>query len=418
MVKREEINLPLKAPVQRVWREGLWVWVQLAYRQDLPPLCKALGGRWSPEQRAWRFSPGGAMALLRELGLFLPPLFPSLALEEDELAFLKERLYPEQVEDLHTLWKAFRRSLEEPAFPRGFVLANGTGTGKTYVYGGFIYLLARRGLHPLLVLPGEGMRDQVEGVLRGLGLVEGRDYRLTTYAKLPEASPPQVLILDEAHLVKGLFASKRGRLAYRLGKEAGFVLYVSATPWDRPWEARYLEAVDLHRLTGDEDFDSFIRRFGVGIREGFGGGKEYYFYGSVDHLVALHRTLTEGGVLAKRLFRPPPGLVDYEAPRLSISREGKGLLREVRRRLREEARLAPPNERGLLLAFRTALSRALLEREKLKAALPLLEGLLEEGWHVLLFLQYWGERVLDLSTGEAIKAYFGRKEGDQSGGRK
>ncbi len=133
-----------------------------------------------------------------------------------------------------------------------------------------------------------------------------------------------------------------------------------------------------------------------------------YFYGGVDHLVALHRTLTEGGVLAKRLFRPPPGLVGYEAPKLSLPREGERLLKDVRRRLGEEAGLAPPNERGLLLAFRTALSRALLEREKLKAALPLLEGLLGEGWHVLLFLQYWGERVLDLSTEEAVLAYLGQ----------
>lgn len=369
----------------------------------------ALGFSSLKERRAWRFLPGAAEGLLRRLG-FASRLVPSFPLREEELSFLEGRLYPEQVVDLKAVWRAFLRSLEEPSGPRGFLLANGTGTGKTYVYGGFIYLLKERGIRPLLVLPGEGLFRQVREVLTSLGLEEGEAYALTTYAKLSPESTPEVLILDEAHLAKAFFLSQRGKRVWQAGKEAAFVLYVTATPWDRPWEARYLEALSLPRLTGDPDFDRFIRRFGVGIREGYGGRKEYYFYGGADELAALHKTLTEGGVLSKRLFRPPPGLVEYEAPRLELSREGEALLKEVGKRLRLEALSTPPEERGILMAFRTLLSRAILEREKLKAAFPLLEGLLKEGWHVLLFLQYWGERRLDLSSKEAIAAYLEEKE--------
>ncbi len=58
------------------------------------------------------------------------------------------------------------------------------------------------------------------------------------------------------------------------------------------------------------------------------------------------------------------------------------------------------------MAQRTLLSRAILERIKLRAALPLVAGLLEEGWHVLLFVQYRSDKTLDLTSPEAVEAFL------------
>ncbi|MCH1927685.1 hypothetical protein L6232_23100, partial [Shewanella sp. C31] len=48
----------------------------------------------------------------------------------------------------------------------------------------------------------------------------------------------------------------------------------------------------------------------------------------------------------------------------------------------------------------------ILERIKLRAALPLVAGLLEEGWHVLLFVQYRSDKTLDLTSPEAVEAFL------------
>mgnify|MGYP000337583059 CR=1 FL=1 len=127
---------------------------------------------------------------------------------------------------------------------------------------------------------------------------------------------------------------------------------------------------------------------------------------ALEDLRSFYRTLTAGGFMTKRLFRPPPGLVTYEAPKLALPKEGASLIREARKRLKEVSREALPEERGLVLSFRENLSRALLERLKLTASLPFIHELLEEGWHVALFLAYRQERLLDFSTPESVTSFL------------
>jgi len=114
-------------------------------------------------------------------------------------------LLPEQREDAAKSLQAFFRSLE--GSPAGFVLANGTGTGKTYVYGAFLRAVEAFGLEGLVVLPNSDLAHQTEEVLRLMGVRA----ETATYAKLsPEEAEGKVLVLDEAHLAKNHRASDRG----------------------------------------------------------------------------------------------------------------------------------------------------------------------------------------------------------------
>jgi beta-glucosidase len=158
-----------------------------------------------------------------------------------------------------------------------------------------------------------------------------------------------------------------------------------------------------------------MAKFGTRRRENPWGGYSFYFVGTPENLKRFHDTLKERGFVARRLYRPPEGLVEHEVRFLDLPKEEKALLAEVRRRLREAVNAAPLEERGMVSAQRTMLSRALLERYKLKASFPLLEELLGEGWHVALFLQYRNDKELDLSTEESFVAYLEELEEEGRG---
>lgn len=328
-------------------------------------------------------------------------------------------LLPGQKEDLLRILRSFSRAVLDPTGGvRGFLLANGTGSGKTYVFGAFTRILADWGWRVAVFSPNEDIREATLAVFKALG-IPAPEGMVLTYAKLEALDRPAVLVYDEAHLLKnahGARASSRGRKAYELSKGAPFVLYVTATPFDRPWEARYLAAVGIHRLLQDTSFDRFITRFGVEILEGWNGSREYRFRGTVEDLARFHETLVGGGFMSRRLYVPSPGLVSYEAPRLELPKEGRQLLREVRRHLRLEADRAPPEHRGLIEAFRSGISRGILERLKLEAATPLIEELLVEGWTVALFLHFRSERSLKLDTPEDVAEYLQGAEEGQGGG--
>lgn len=408
----DRVFSPSRLPPVSAKVQGTWVQFSFPYHTGLIALAKEAQSRWDPSAKVW------------VLPLFLWPRFrralPEGAVVVGEAEANEARrtlweeakvriqradglLLPEQAVDLRGALEAFLASATREG-PKGFLLANGTGTGKTYVYAAFASVVRAVGLEVVVVVPNEDIARQSQGVLTLFGAQEG--VLLTTYGKLdPEWARGKVLVLDEAHLAKRAFASDRGKKAWLSVLRSVFTLFVTATPFDRPWEAQYLlEPSEFVRHLGEESFEALMRRFRVYTREGFNGSREFYFAGGVEDLAAFHNLLRERNFMSKRLYRPPEGMVEHEVPFVDIPKGEKAFLAEVRRRLKEAARQALPEERGLVLAHRTFLSRAILERYKLKAAFPMVEKLLAEGWHVLLFVHYREEKVMDLSTPEAVEA--------------
>ena len=398
----------------RVALRGLEVWVRIPRPYELSEPFREAGGVWDREVWAWRFPLSRFAGVVRHLegdeGELVKVLqgnaFFAYALAQ-EAERESPLLHPEQQEEawqvLGSLSGAFL-----PGGRWGFVLASGTGTGKTYVYARVLQAVLGVGLPALLVVPNEDLIRQTREVLSRFGVAEGEAFRITTYARLrPEEAWCRVLVLDEAHLAKRAYGSEgsaRGMRALEAAWRALFTLYATATPFDRPWEARYL--LEPTGFVPYRLFTCFMRQFAVYTRERYRGGREFYFAGGIEDLARFHGYLRDRNLLTKRLFRPPEGLVAYEVPLLEVPEEAKALLAEVRRRLKAAAYRAPQEERGIVMAQRTLLSRAILERIKLRAALPLVAGLLEEGWHVLLFVQYRSDKTLDLTSPEAVEAFL------------
>jgi len=390
--------------------------VKTPYDPVLPQRFRELGGKWDGKAKAWLFP----MSRLEHLVQSFPNLFLNGEVQKARAEVLEwarrfakaaeevhgtAPLLPEQKEDFDRMAGALLSRVTE-GWGWAYLLANGTGTGKTYLYAALSLALVKAGVRVLVVVPNEDLSRQTAEVLSRFGLQAGKDVSLTTYARFtPEEAWGRLLVLDEAHLAKN-YSSERGRKARYAAEKSFFTLFATATPFDKPWEARYLLEHTGFLREVRMSFDEFMRNFKVGSREGFGGGREYYFFGSAEDLARFHQTLEGRRFMSKRFFRPREGMVEHEVPIVDLPKKEKRLLAEVRRRLKEVARQVPVEERGMVMAQRTIFSRALLERMKLKAALPLVERLLKEGWHVLLFLQYRAERIVDLSSPEAVEAFL------------
>jgi len=274
--------------------------------------------------------------------------------------------------------------------------------------------MASQGKKALVLVPNKALAEQTEGVLSRFAVLQGgkevplergKHYEIATHATLrkPEGvrqladwlGRDGVVVLDEGHRFKNLYKSDRSQQAegaLGLLKATGaFAVYSTATPFDRPWEAKYMAFVGIHKAGEHpaENFDAWVQRYGVRIRENPWGGKEYVFRGTVGDLVRLNEDLSRAGFLVKRFLRPEAPVV-YEAPSVDLDPESAQLLAEVRNRFADSG--------GLVKALGIGLQRAILERAKAKALLPLIRQELEKGRSVAVFFQFLREKDLDPET--------------------
>lgn len=121
-----------------------------------------------------------------------------------------------------------------------FVIGSAPGTGKTFVLGGAIRELRRRGFKRFVyVTQNEDLIDQVKRNLADYGL-DGVEF--TTYSKTrtsPVDASGAVLLLDEAHTAKNS-DRETGKRISGMVKSADFTVYATATPFENVTEAEYI----------------------------------------------------------------------------------------------------------------------------------------------------------------------------------
>ena len=314
--------------------------------------------------------------------------FPAVTYEFKTDAAAK--LAPEQVLDATRVLGMHARGA------KGMVLANGTGTGKTYVYGAAIKEWQAGGKKVLLFVPNKDTKAQTEEVLRYLGVPESA----ATVATYPDLSsgkafgPHDVVIFDEAHKVKNMFGSsrsKRAQAALNVVKGAGFTLYATATPFEHPVETKYMAFSGL--MPQGTNFDDWITGYGIDIQRGYNNSKEYHFTGTPDDLKRLNTDLRKRGFLTKRVYEPPGGMVESESPGVEVSPRYAELMGQIEERI-ESAINAGNLPKGLGRAQKTMLLRGVLERAKVEASLPVIRKELEAGRSVAVFTQYRAEKDL------------------------
>lgn len=212
--------------------------------------------------------------------------------------------------------------------PGGFLLADGTGLGKTREILGVAEYYRAQGKKVLIVSPNEVLKpDYKKGTVTGsfdkdaraMGIetqlnkgttpIQAGEIHLTTYHNLKNAASlidgDTVLLLDEAHNFKNTGSAKT-KYGMAMMDAADKVLYATATPVDKPEHLRYLERADVFAGRSEREIYEWM-----GLREkeiNIGRGKTKKVWAIppgqsakvYERMTGLFDEMTEQGRMMKR----------------------------------------------------------------------------------------------------------------------
>lgn len=191
-------------------------------------------------------------------------------------------LFPHQVSGANQILQAYVNGAS------GFLLADGTGTGKTYTAAAALAALKPK--KGLIIVPSKGVAKQWADVLAAAGVEidpaekgpsKKDGVRLMTYAafnKCPDSHKVgwDAIVFDEAHNLKNLAeaelegpgAGATAKKAYAMlaarRRGGSKILYCTATPYEKLQQAKAYEALGLWDKTG---FESWLYARGVRLKE-------------------------------------------------------------------------------------------------------------------------------------------------------
>jgi SNF2 family DNA or RNA helicase len=227
--------------------------------------------------------PLDALAVVCKRAGYTPPVYPGISYAEASLPKLD--MEPRSYQKDGVLWLASHLHQEGAA-----LLADDMGLGKTMQTLTTWQLLKRPQL--LVVCPASVRETWRRECLKWAGtsaqlVTTGKQalamntsaaITVTSYelaGKLPDVYSPSMLVLDEAHLLRGRGA-QRSRKLLALGQECNFRLALTGTPmWSRPRDLWMLLRIlfPKYRFGSAEDFDyaycgAFINQWGGRVNKG------------------------------------------------------------------------------------------------------------------------------------------------------
>lgn len=306
------------------------------------------------------------------------------------------------------------------AFKRGekaFLCGDIMGLGKTYQALALIAQTKPR--RCIYVVPKGKLIDQSIGTKKG-GFKDGDLYRsgllnnldikradntyddfsgdgvfITTYASLmanPSLQQPGDLIIwDECHNLKGTgsIAQMGNELNKKSNAKGGKVLFMSATPYQKLEEARYLHPLGMFP-EDTRDFNDFLRNYGVKVkRTGLGSKAKFTYSHYEDHeflLLGLHEKMFKKGIFDHRELKLD-GLRN-EFPKVQLTKEQLGLYNTVLDALDRAGRRArKPSKIRTMKAQRQMVAMRMLESFMIPYAVQKAEDEIKSGRQVAVFAQ-------------------------------
>lgn len=201
-----------------------------------------------------------------------PPAVPDALAQYPDIA---KNMMPHQVEGVNLALAALDTQ-------GGFLLADGTGAGKTVQGLATAFALRRQGAKRVLILTerdaiikdawladaNEVFGPLAKEVRTWTPRAEGEGIFVSTYSKL-RATKNRVpttgwdaVILDESHNIKNWRESQQAIKGMELVENTPKVMFLSATPIDRPQDFRYF-GERLGLFQGDAGFDKWVENLGV-----------------------------------------------------------------------------------------------------------------------------------------------------------
>jgi len=320
---------------------------------------------------------------------------------------IPREIVDEQIEDVGLIVNA--HSNGKPLF----ILANEAGTGKTYVLGGAIKELRQRGeTRFVYVTMNTDLIAQIQRDLADFGV---KDVEFRTYSEMSTKdfdTDGAILIFDEAHNVKNVGAeTARANKGQELIGRAKMTLFASATPFENPVEARYLQATGVFDSVGG--FNEWAQMYGAAVkrrkfynpRTGQEQVEEIIYWpgrGKKEDGAAARQWLFKQAVMTQRAMRIDPGMTDTTFRRAAVEPKWVALYDRVVAAY-EAALNAWTTEDGIprdakivaeISRHRENTVKRILEASKIPFAIDEAQKLLAAGRNVVIFVETKAERQL------------------------
>lgn len=328
------------------------------------------------------------------------------------------------------------KSIEALDAHGGFLLADGTGVGKTRQLLAVAKRYADQGKKVLIVTKAEVIKPnwakgQVSGSFdadsktMGIGLdltrgdkpIEGGRVALSTYDNLKHLKDKidknTIVLFDESHSLKN-WSSQRAKDGYEMSKAAGAVMYATATPADKPLHIAHLFRA---KIFGDRKWEETYTELGmrqVEIRTPQGTIKKWEINPRVGaaevyrRMAGLFDRLTEDGLMLKREISFDG--VDVGFDKVELPQEAHDAMERIARTIAQSS----GGNSGLKQALTLMHQRRQQEPYKIPHVVESVKRELAEGRQVVVF----ASRVSESEVKDAEDNTVAKSEGTAGAVRK
>jgi hypothetical protein len=315
-----------------------------------------------------------------------------------------------QVEDVGMIAHAFEQG--KPAF----ILANEAGTGKTFVLGGAIREMRDAGHTKFIYVTMN--KDLIAQIKRDLAKYGVDDVVFHTYSEFSGSkeidTEGAVLVFDEAHNVKNVGGgTARADRAQKLMAQTKMTIFASATPFENPVEAMYLEGTNL--FAPAEGFNDWAKAYGASVKvkvfkNPYTGNiqKEEIIYwagkGKKEDGAAARQWFIKQGVMTQRPMKLDPSMVDVSFKRNKVTDEYVDLYNKVEKIYADvldeymgaDGRPIDNKIYSEVSRHRENAIKRVLEAAKIPAAIASAKEKLADGRNVVIFVETKSDRTLGM----------------------
>lgn len=298
----------------------------------------------------------------------------------------------EQIEDVARIHRAYAQDKSL------FVLASEPGSGKTFVLGGAIRELLKAGAKRIqYVTLRTELITQIKQDLADYGIDQ---VEFITYPKLRTEQPSasDVLIFDEAHSIKNVAEGDEGAAQAKAGARwianAKFTIFATATPFENPTQAAYLEPTGVFE-TPFKGFEGFAHAFGastVKVSEATTIVVWRRTSTSDQDAAAARQWFIKQGIYTSRRLRLPKDQVDSRLVKINVPEAAA----KQYAALTEAAAAREDGMHGFARAWIINFQKRLLEASKVAQGIAEAKDALARGRFPIIFVETKAERRLDI----------------------
>lgn len=344
---------------------------------------------------------------------------------------IPQQIVEEQIEDVAKAAKVWDRSVKDKGERGLFILASDPGSGKTFVLGGTIRELRRRGAKRIVfVTLNEALIEQVKNDLSAYGV---NDVQFITYSGLrngklggteneQDVESTDVVIFDEAHMIKKIADAQTAKVAQRVLSKNRMAILSSATPYENPVQMEYLAPTGLFDDFGG--FANFAEAYGAQVirpnPEGPNADQPPRVFWLRDvysdsNAAAARAWLNKKGIYSQRTIQLPMELVDMRLTPTAAEFEMKNIYNSLERAME----LAPGAIAGMDKAYIMNFMKRVLEASKVQSAIAEAKAAIARGRFPIIFTETKVEREIDVDYWNEQEVVYAQDaaEAKRTGGR-